>query len=124
MVQFWATLTKMVNLTFLGSSLIIIKTAMKRPTNKELDILRLLASHADGLYGLQLVELSDGQIKRGSVYVYLSRLKGDNLVSARTIPAPEGYGGLPRPTYKITGYGQRILDAESAYDLHFAGVPS
>ena len=114
----------MVNLTFCGSSLIIVKTAMKRPTNKELDILRLLASRPDGLYGLQLVELSDGQIKRGSVYVYLSRLKDDNFVTARETPAPDGYGGLPRPIYRITGHGQRVLEAEDTYNLTLAGVIS
>ncbi len=97
---------------------------MKRPTNKELDILRLLASHPTGLYGLQLVELSGGQIKRGSVYVYLSRLNDDKLVRSRETPAPEGYGGLPRPIYKITGHGQRVLDAEDTYNLTLAGASS
>ena len=90
---------------------------MKHCTNKELDILRLLASRPDGLYGLQLVELSDGQIKRGSVYVYLSRLKDDKLVRVKKTPAPDGYGGLPRPIYRITGHGQRVLKAEDTFNL-------
>ena len=97
---------------------------MKRRTQKELEILQLLASNPAGLYGLQLVKLSEGRVKRGSVYVYLSRLKGDNLVSAKTSPAPEGYGGLARPMYKITGHGQRVIEAEENYDLHVVGVPS
>lgn len=95
---------------------------MKRPTNKELDILRLLASRPEGLYGLQLVELSGGGIKRGSVYVYLGRLKDDNCVSVKKHPPPAGHGGLPRPIYKITGHGQRVLNAENAYSLHLAGA--
>ena len=95
---------------------------MKRPTQKELEILQLLASNPAGLYGLQLVELSEDRVKRGSVYVYLSRLRSDNLVSAKTSPAPKGYGGLPRPMYKITGHGQLVLDAEIAYGLHFSGI--
>ena len=95
---------------------------MKRPTKIEFEILRLLASEPEGLYGLQLVELSENRVKRGSVYVYLGRLKGSKLVIAKSEPAPEGYGGLPRPIYKITGLGQRVLDAETAYGLHFAGA--
>jgi len=95
---------------------------MKPPTDKELDILRLLASRPEGLYGLQMVDLSEGRIKRGSVYVYLQRLKDDNLVGVKEVPAPEGYGGLPRPVYRITGLGQRVLDAAIDFELMLAGA--
>lgn len=109
-------------LTNSGSSLMLFKTAMRRPTNKELDILRTLAAHPQGLYGLQVVDLSGGRIKRGSVYVYLSRLKDDNFVTVRQESPPAGYGGLPRPVYKVTGLGQRVLEAEEVYHRHLAQV--
>lgn len=100
----------------------ILKTAMRRPTNKELDILDVLVAHPRGLYGLEIVEKSNGKVKRGSVYVYMNRLHQDNLVEVQKSPPPKGQGGLPRPIYRITGLGQRILDAEKAYDLRLAGV--
>jgi DNA-binding PadR family transcriptional regulator len=93
---------------------------MKRPTPKTLEILRLLAAHPRGLYGLQLVDKSQGRVKRGSVYVYLGRLKDDGLVKVAGESAPAGAGGLPRPLYRITAIGRRVLDAEEAYAFTLA----
>ena len=97
---------------------------MKLPTDKELDILRILASHPSGLYGLELVELSEGSVKRGSVYVYLSRLQKGKLVKSKKTPPPDGYGGLPRPVYSITGMGEKVLRAADTYKLSFSEAVS
>jgi DNA-binding PadR family transcriptional regulator len=61
------------------------------------------------MYGLQIVEKSNGSIGRASIYVHLGRLeeKGFVKVSKTTASHP----GMPRPIYKITGAGARVLAA-------------
>jgi DNA-binding PadR family transcriptional regulator len=77
---------------------------------KERLILELLKSSGP-LYGLQLVELSDGALKRGTVYVTLGRMEAKGYVeSEQEAPAP-GAIGLPRRIYRPTGLGQRVLRA-------------
>ena len=77
---------------------------------KERLILELLKSSGP-LYGLQLVELSEGRLKRGTVYVTLGRMEAKGYVeSEQEAPAP-GAIGLPRRIYRPTGLGQRVLRA-------------
>jgi len=78
-------------------------------TATEAAILRLLIGQPQGLYGLELVKRSNGKLKRGSVYVLLSRLEDKGYVKAKAYPAPEGAGGMPRRKYRIDGAGQKVL---------------
>jgi DNA-binding PadR family transcriptional regulator len=84
-----------------------------RLSSKERLILELLV--ADGpLYGLRLVELSGGRLKRGTVYVTLGRMEAKGYVeSEQETPAP-GAIGLPRRLYRPTRLGTRILRAWTA----------
>src|SRR3954466_5783673 len=61
---------------------------------KERLILELLASLGP-LYGLQLVDHSDGALKRGTVYVTLSRMEAKGLAESQQEPVPPGGIGLP-----------------------------
>lgn len=79
-------------------------------TETELLVLRLLRDAPTGLYGLQLVDTSEGKLKRGTVYVTLGRLEEKGFVDSRT-KAQANHAGLPRPVYRITGLGQRALEA-------------
>ncbi|MEM5518658.1 helix-turn-helix transcriptional regulator [Henriciella sp. AS95] len=79
-----------------------------RISAKERAILDVLIAHGE-LYGLQIVRAADG-IKRGSVYVMLMRLEEKGLVSSR-IPAENSVSGKPRPRYRVTGVGQRAMNA-------------
>jgi DNA-binding PadR family transcriptional regulator len=63
------------------------------------------------LYGLQLVELSGGALKRGTVYVTLGRLESKGYVQSEQEPQPPGAIGLPRRLYRPTGLGERVLRA-------------
>ncbi len=72
-------------------------------------ILSLLAERG-ALYGLELVAASDGALKRGSVYVVLSRMQDKGYVRARRAERP-AMGGLPRPRYEVTALGARALSA-------------
>lgn len=73
-------------------------------------ILRLLAEHGD-LYGLELVERSSGVLKRGTVYVTLGRMVDKGHLRVLAPPRDEVTSGLPRPRYRATALGHRLLDA-------------
>ncbi|MEM7242330.1 MAG: PadR family transcriptional regulator [Pseudomonadota bacterium] len=62
------------------------------------------------VYGLELVNDGKGKLKRGTIYVTLNRMIEKGLISSRrTIPKDELEA--PRRLYKITGHGQRVLEA-------------
>jgi DNA-binding PadR family transcriptional regulator len=77
---------------------------------KEQHILELLVSEGP-MYGLQLVERSEGALKRGTVYVTLARMEAKKLVQSEQEPLPSGAIGLPRRLYRPTALGERMLRA-------------
>ena len=83
-----------------------------RLSPKERVILDLLVS-AGPLYGLRLVELSGGKLKRGTVYVTLGRMEQKGYVQSEQQPPVDGAIGLPRRIYRPTGLGERVLRAWS-----------
>ena len=87
---------------------------------KERAILELLVSEGP-LYGLQLVGLSRGVLKRGTVYVTLSRMEAKGFVVSEQEALPPGAIGLPRRRYSPTPLGERALRAWTvlATDLAF-----
>jgi DNA-binding PadR family transcriptional regulator len=89
------------------------------PSGKELEVLRLLQSAGSGMYGLELVEKSNGAIGRASIYVYLSRLEEKGYVIVKR-PATADHAGMPRPIYRINGLGERALAA--AADMGMFGA--
>ena len=77
---------------------------------KERLILELLVSSGD-LYGLELVERSEGGLKRGTVYVTLGRMEAKGFVTSEQEALPDGAIGLPRRRYRPTALGERALRA-------------
>ncbi len=86
---------------------------------KERLILELLASQGPQ-YGLQLVEHSNGGLKRGTVYVTLGRMEAKGIVESEQEPLPPGGIGLPRRIYRPTPLGERILRAWTAFTRELA----
>ena len=62
-------------------------------------------------YGLQLVELSEGALKRGTVYVTLGRMEAKGFIESEQEAPTPGAIGLPRRIYRSTGLGERVLRA-------------
>ena len=62
-------------------------------------------------YGLELVDLSKGRLKRGSIYVTLGRMEAKGFVTSRQEERPSGAIGLPRRLYRATPYGLKVRDA-------------
>lgn len=90
---------------------------------KERTILELLSSHGP-LYGLQLVQLSDGALKRGTVYATLGRMEDKGYLESEQEPLPEGAIGLPRRIYRPTALGSRVLRAWTVLTRELAfGAP-
>jgi PadR family transcriptional regulator PadR len=81
-------------------------------------IVELLAAH-DELFGLQMVEFSDGRLKRGTVYVTLGRMTEKGYLESRQEPLPAGAIGLPRRLYRPTGLAMRVLAAWKAAEASY-----
>jgi len=81
-----------------------------RLSAKEQVILEMLLSGGP-MYGLQLVEDSQGALKRGTVYVTLGRMEAKGLLHSEQEPLPAGAIGLPRRRYRPTSLGTRMLRA-------------
>jgi len=79
----------------------------------EFVVMNLLVSARGERYGLQLVEESNGKLKRGTIYVTLGRLEDKGYISSRReadspdTPTPRS----PRRLYKPTGFGARVFKA-------------
>ena len=92
---------------------------MHKLSKVEYVILDLLRSGRE-MYGLEMVKSADGKLKRGSVYVTLSRMEEKGYVESRQeCDAP--YAGLPRRLYRIVALGQRAMSAEDAAATAFGG---
>ena len=81
-------------------------------------VAELLYPYAE-LYGLELVKLSGGRLKRGSIYVILARMADKGYVESRTVPAPRGTQGPARRKFKLTSGGGAMFEAHSAARLSF-----
>jgi PadR family transcriptional regulator len=85
-------------------------------------IVELLAEHEE-LFGLRMVELSGGRLKRGTVYVTLGRMVEKGYLDSRQEPLPAGAIGLPRRLYRPTGLAMRILAAwKTAEQIYLTGA--
>lgn len=78
-------------------------------------ILELLIAK-DELYGLEMVKASD-RLKRGTVYVTLSRMEAKGFVESWLDRQPD-QSGMPRRRYRVTGHGARVLSALQIAQAH------
>ena len=85
---------------------------MPKLSNTEYAVLDLLRSGRE-MYGLEMVKSSDGGLKRGSVYVYLTRMSEKGYLKSRAEKNSTD-PGMPRRQYQITGLGQQVLKAVEA----------
>ncbi len=82
---------------------------LPRLSHKEQIILGLLIATGES-YGLELVKASDGELKRGTVYVTLSRMEEKGFVeSSKQKEADEI--GPPKRIFRATGHGVRVFHA-------------
>jgi DNA-binding PadR family transcriptional regulator len=82
-------------------------------SDKEFLILGLLIPRGE-MFGLELVDASDGELKRGTVYVTLQRMVERGFIESREEERVAPEVGIPRRMYQATGLGERIYRAQSA----------
>lgn len=75
---------------------------------KDLKVLRLLMDNPKGLYGSEIVALSDGFVGRGTVYTLLARLVEKGLVREMEEPPTQALQ-MARTRHFVTGEGQRAV---------------
>jgi DNA-binding PadR family transcriptional regulator len=99
-----------------------VNEVLPKFSTAERRIIELLVEH-DELFGLQMVELSGGQLKRGTVYVTLGRMQEKGYLESRQEPLPPGAIGLPRRLYRPTGFALRALAAWQAAERIYVTGP-
>ncbi|MGQ0542707.1 MAG: PadR family transcriptional regulator [Blastocatellia bacterium] len=90
----------------------VSKTEFPRLSRGEMLILEMLISKGE-LFGLEMVAFSNGELKRGTVYVTLQRMSDKGYVESREEPRLLPEVGIPRRKYRVTGHG------EKAYQTNF-----
>ncbi len=81
-----------------------------RLSRKEILILEMLLGKGE-MFGLEMVEASEGGLKRGTIYVTLQRMADKGYVESREEPRTMPEIGIPRRKYFATGLGQRVYRA-------------
>ena len=74
---------------------------------KEMLTLEMLISNGE-MFGLEMVEASEGELKRGTIYVTLQRMSDKGYIESREEPRTMPEIGIPRRKYWATGLGERV----------------
>jgi DNA-binding PadR family transcriptional regulator len=75
-------------------------------------------------FGLELVEVSGGRLKRGSVYVTLARMEAKGFVESHQEERHPGAIGLPRRLYRATPYGVQVSSAHRQLQVALSLKPA
>jgi PadR family transcriptional regulator, regulatory protein PadR len=87
----------------------MVESRLPTMSGAEAQVLDLLTGRER--FGLELVEASGGSLKRGSVYVTLSRMEAKGFVESWQEERAPGAIGLPRRLYRATAYGLKVHEA-------------
>ena len=85
--------------------------AGRTPSISSIESLIIYLLREEERYGLQLVEASSRQLKRGTIYVTLSRMEAKGFIASRQEEPIAGAIGLPRRMYRVTPYGLKVHKA-------------
>ena len=92
-------------------------------SSKEMLILEMLIGKGE-MFGLEMVETSEGELKRGTIYVTLQRMGDKGYIESREEPREHPEIGIPRRKYWATGLGERVyqtnLKAREFFNSDFA----
>jgi PadR family transcriptional regulator PadR len=81
------------------------------PSISSIESLILDLLHDGERYGLELVDASNRRLKRGTIYVTLSRMETKGFVASRQEEPRAAAIGLPRRMYRVTPYGLKVHQA-------------
>lgn len=80
-------------------------------SQKEYIILEMLASKEE-MYGLEMVDASNGSLKRGTIYVTLGRMIEKGYLQSREGGRSTGEAGIPLRKYKHSDLGEKLFKAQ------------
>ncbi|NNE66654.1 MAG: hypothetical protein HKN33_08805 [Pyrinomonadaceae bacterium] len=80
-------------------------------SEKEYLILNLLMNEGE-MFGLEMVHESEGELKKGTIYVTLQRMENKNLLSSEEEERGGDENGIPRRFYAPTNWGERVYKAQ------------
>lgn len=91
-------------------------TAFELPSlsRKEALVLKMLINSGRELFGLEMVEASNGELKRGTIYVTLQRMEEKGFIESKQEARVAPEIGIARRLYSPTGLGQRVCAAHDA----------
>lgn len=64
------------------------------------------------MFGLEMVDKSGGDLKKGTIYVTLGRMLDKDLVESREESRNDNENGIARRLYTPTDYGERVFKAQ------------
>ncbi len=76
-------------------------------SKKEFLVLGMLIGKGE-MFGLEMVEASDGELKRGTIYVTLQRMSDKGYIESREEQRTQPEIGIARRKYSATGLGERV----------------
>lgn len=79
-------------------------------SRKEFLILEMLINKGE-MFGLEMADASNNDLKRGAIYVYLSRMSDKGYIDSREEPREFPEIGIPRRKYWATGLGEKMYRA-------------
>jgi len=80
-------------------------------SGKEFLIMEMLLENGE-MFGLEMVDNSGGDLKKGTIYVTLGRMEGKGLLDSHEEERPENENGIARRLYSPTEYGQRVFKSQ------------
>ncbi len=80
-------------------------------SEKEFLIMNMLLNEGE-MFGLEMVSESEGELKKGTIYVTLQRMESKDLVSSEEEERAENETGIARRFYAPTDYGERLFKAQ------------
>lgn len=87
-------------------------------TKEYLILTMLISKPRREKYGLELVNLSEGQLKRGTIYVTLSRMEDKRFIESYPEESLTPIRGIPRRLYRVTGLGETAYKARTLVQRH------
>ena len=64
------------------------------------------------MFGLEMVDKSEGLLKKGTIYVTLQRMEKKKLLSSEEEERPATEVGIARRFYSPTNWGERVFKAQ------------
>jgi DNA-binding PadR family transcriptional regulator len=80
-------------------------------SGKEFLIMEMLINDGE-MFGLEMVDESDGELKKGTIYVTLQRMLKKNLVNSTEEVRGGDENGIARRLHSPTNYDERVLKTQ------------